>query len=267
MRQPAKAPGVVPPWMVPFVAGCCGGIGDTIFNYPPYCLHYRFQRYENLRNLHIYKPRELYRGVGPYAAIIPITCICDGITDNLVERGIPKFPATLGAGALSAIIISAPVGNAIVVNLRLKEAATRVGGKTSTGSLAAIRHIYKTYGLGGFYAGAKSLVLRESIYSSATFYGKDAIQEKLQCGDFVASAISGTIATIFSQPCDTSATRAQNKVVRNPWSTTVMEMWHEDGLRTFYRGFFFRWYAVIAGIYVMNEISGRVKRKLNPQDL
>lgn len=246
-------PNAMPKWLVPFIAGCSAGIGDTLLNYPPYCLHYRLQRRENLFNLKLFTPKELYRGVVPYAAIIPITCLCDGITDSLVAHGVPKLTATLGAGMFSAVTISAPVGNSIVTNLRLKEE------RKPSGSAAAIRNIYKNHGLRGFYTGAQSLIMREAIYSSATFYGKGAVQDRLNCGDAMASVVSGTLATIMSQPFDTSATRAQNKPKPVPWRSVVLEMWYEGGVRAFYRGFFLRCYAVIAGIYVMNGISDRVK--------
>ena len=36
-------------------------------------------------------------------------------------------------------------------------------------------------------------------------------------------------------------------------------MWLAGGLRSFYRGFMYRWYAVVAGVYVMDSVSNAVK--------
>jgi len=241
------------PAYVAFVSGTAAGCADTALNYPPYCLHYRFQRREDMTRRAIYAPRELYRGVGAYSAIIPITCLCDGLTEALEARGAPRHLAAITSGMTAALIVSAPIGNAIVVNLRLKAEGRPAGTKN------ALRHLWNTYGIKGFYAGIEPLMLREGIYSCAVFYAKGAIQEKFKIGDLSASMVAGSVATALSQPCDTSATFAQNKKVRVPYSQTIKEMWLAGGLRSFYRGFMYRWYAVVAGVYVMDSVSNAVK--------
>lgn len=241
------------PESIAYLSGVAAGCADTLFNYPPYGLHYRLQRHENLFNPKIYTPRELYRGVGAYSAIIPITCICDGLTDSLENRGYSRHTAAIGSGMVAALLVSAPIGNAIVMNLRLKSE------KKPAGTLAAVRQLRSQYGMKGFYTGVETLLLREAIYSWSVFYAKRAVQKKMKCGDIAASVLAGTVATILSQPCDTLATYSQNKVIRQPIATNLKEMWRINGVRTFYRGFVFRWYAVIAGIYVMDKVSTTVK--------
>lgn len=239
-----------------FVSGMAAGSMDTLFNYAPYGLHYRLQRGENLLNPKLYFPKELYRGVLAYSAIIPITCICDGMTDHFVSQGTPRHIAAIQSGMMAAVIVSAPIGNAIVTNLQLKEV------KQPAGTFNAIKHIRKVYGIRGFYTGIESLVIREAAYSWSVFYAKDAIQKKLECGDILSSVIAGTIGTIVSQPCDTSATYAQNQVKRIAFKEVLAKMYVEGGVRRFYYGFFFRLYAVIAGVYVMDKTSNTVKNFL-----
>lgn len=243
--------------VVSFLSGAAAGVADTAINYPPYCLHYRLQRGESLWRRFVYRPRELYRGVLAYSAIIPITCISDGLTDKLKASGVSPFVASFTSGMVAALVISAPVGNSIVTNLRLK------AGHKPAGSIIAMYHIYHHYGLRGFYVGIQPLLVREGIYASSVFYGKRAIQDRLGCHDLTAASISGTIATLFSQPMDTLATHMQNQTHRTSMVDNIQQMWTSGGLVRFYRGFYLRWIAIISGVYVMDRTSTSVKDKLN----
>lgn len=242
-----------------YISGAIAGTCDTIINYPPYCLHYRFQRRENMYSTKIYYPRELYRGIFAYSAIIPITCICDGMTNWFKFKGVEGYLAAIYSGMIAATIVSAPIGNSIVTNLRLKEEGKEAG------TVKSIKHLINNYGLfNGFYIGIIPLMAREGIYSWSVFYAKREVQNRYNYGDIKASIVSGTIASILSQPCDTLATFMQNKVIRNNISTLacISQMYQINGIRGFYRGFFFRWYAIVAGVFVMDKASTESKKYL-----
>lgn len=245
-----------PRW-VSFLSGASAGLADTCLNYPPYCLHYNLQRGANIWSKSMYwKPRELYRGVFAYSAIIPITCITDGMTDFFKSKGVRNDVAPFISGMLAATVVSAPIGNSIVTDLRLKDSGKPAGLKN------ALHHLTSTYGWRGFYTGIGPLMAREGIYAWSVFYGKGAFQEKYNWNDIQASVAAGSIATALSQPVDTLATYMQNQVSRKSTFECIRMMWKENGIQRFYRGFYFRLYAIIAGVYVMDRVSGNVKAAL-----
>lgn len=233
-----------------FLSGIFAGVCDTIFNYPPYLFHYKVQRGDHisfLRNANTYKPRELYRGVGSYAFIIPITSISAGVSGSLERRGVSTHVATITSGMVAATIISAPVGNAIVTNLRLKASGI------NTNSYLTVKHIIRTMGIRGFYIGAVPLLIREGIYSWSVFSGQSHFQVKYGYNEAKSTIIAGIVATFLSQPCDTLATRMQDRGFN--LRQGIRSMLQEGGIFRFYKGFGFRLYAIIAGIYVMNKGS------------
>lgn len=237
-----------------FVSGLAAGLGDTIINYPPYGLHYRLGRGTNIWNWKYWTPKELYRGVIPYASIIPVTCFMDGISDLLKEKGVHPALAPFISGIISATFIATPVGNLIVIDQRLAESKKPAGPRNS------YRDIQIHRGYNGFATGVYWLAGRDGIYSWSVFFAKGAIQKRLDCGDIAASTIAGTVATILTQPMDTSATYLQNQEHRITMREGVERMYREKGLRRFYRGVLFRWFAVVSGIYFMDKISTATKR-------
>jgi len=102
-------------------------------------------------------------------------------------------------------------------------------------------------------------MVREGIYSWGVFYAKRAVKERMQCSDIVASVIAGTVAAVASHPFDTLTTFRQNKIVKSSNRECIDEMIKEGGLKRFYKGIVFRWVAVVAGIYVMDKTSQRIK--------
>jgi hypothetical protein len=237
-----------------FLSGLCGGIMDTLLNYPPYGLHFRRQSGEiinPLKNRIIYSPKELYRGVFAYSWIIPVTCIADGLSTYLVrKRHFETFPATFISGMTAAFFISSPTSNVIITQQKL-------GLKT----LDALRHIITRLGYYRFTTGMSCYLLREGIYASAVFWGKAKLERDYSfCQNpLVSSVISGIIATVLSQPLDTTATAmCRNEKRLGPLKTASL-MYREDGLKRFYRGTLLRGYAIIAGILVMSTTINTVK--------
>lgn len=238
-----------------FVSGAVAGVCDVFANYPPYGFHCRLQRGESLRRLSIYRPRELYRGSLAYAGIVPITCITDGMTDYFKSMGMYPGAASFTSGMIAATVVSGPISNAIVINLRLKEE-----GKPAS-TIQAIKYIKMAYGVRGFYAGILPLLFREGSYSWSVFYVKGEVQRRYGYGDIKSSVIAGTIASVMSQPCDTLTTFIQNQVERKGVVESAKMMWKDDvgGVLRYYRGFWLRWYSIVAGVYVMSSVSGIVK--------
>jgi len=143
--------------------------------------------------------------------------------------------ATFSSGILAAMMVSAPVGNSIVKDLRLKSE------KKPAGSINTVRYIYNTQGWRGFYIGLSPLMLREAIYTWAVFSGKGSFQKRFGWNDAQASIAAGSIATLFSQPIDTLATHMQNRVPRRSMWDCIKMMYAEDSIGRFYRRFYFRW--------------------------
>jgi hypothetical protein len=267
----AEAKSVVPPppsaatnsdnsYLLGFVSGLCGGIADTICNYPPYGLHLRLQAGQVInpfRNPAIYTPGELFRGVLPYSVIIPITCIADGVQLSLVRRfRWHEFLATFVSGMTAAASVSAPTSNIIIYQ--------------QTHSLTApiaTRAFYTRYGLYGFTNGMSLYLIREGLYSSSVFWAKPTLQKQhqfLQNG-LLCSIIVGIFATLLSQPFDTLATFKLRQQVRVSPYRAFQAMYKQagggwKGVRRFYLGTWLRGYAVVAGIYVMSTVSEYVKR-------
>lgn len=237
-----------------FLSGMAAGTADTLCNYPPYGLHYRVGRGTDIWQAKYWMPRELYRGVGPYAAIIPVTCVMDGVSDMLQKSGIHPALAPFLSGVVAAMLIGTPVGNLIVTDQRLSEAG-RPGG-----TLNSFNEIKIQRGLIGLSTGIQWIMMREGVYSWSVFYAKNATKDYFKCNDIVASCISGTVATIISQPMDTSATYMQNQLGKPKLVDCMKRMYKEDGMRRFYRGVGYRWYAVISGIYIMDKVSQYTKR-------
>src|SRR5579885_1212071 len=214
---------------ISFISGIAAGLADTAGNYPVYGLHYRKQRGINIWQWKYFTPRELYRGVIPYSAIIPVTCIMDGMTDFLKGNGVAPAFASFISGGIAAILISTPTTNLIVTDQRLSEAGEPAGLRNS------IKEIVKYNGYAGFRTGMQWLIVREGIYSWSVFYAKDATKKHLQCNDGVASIISGTFATIISHPFDTLSTYMQGQKIRKYSVICIKEMLKERGLARFYK--------------------------------
>lgn len=243
--------------LINFASGAAAGLADTLINYPPYALHYHLGRGANIwSQIHYWRPRELYRGVLAYSSIIPVTCITDGLSSYFAAQGLRQDLAALLAGMCAAAVVSAPVGNCIVTAQRLAEE-----GRAAS-SVDAARAVWRSHGVKGFYTGLGPLMARESIYAWAVFSGKADLQRAYNLGDLQAACASGTIASLLSQPMDTLATVMQNQSPRKTAWACVQAMYQEQGLRRFYRGFYFRWVAIISGVYVMDAVSQRTKRLL-----
>lgn len=251
---------------VGFASGFLGGVADTLCNFPPYGLHLRYQNNEVInpfKNRSIYTGRELYRGTLAYSVIIPITCISDGFSEFLKRKyRMDAFLATFISGMTAAFFVSAPTSN-IIVHQQQEKVSTR----------EAINQIIQRYGAYKFTTGMSLYMLREGIYSVSVFSAKPWLQKqdaRFQ-NDFVASVVVGIIATILSQPCDTIATYmvAAPQRISPLKAISLMNKGiehrgpsNEGGLKRFYRGFLLRGYAVVAGIYVMSNVSNATKKAL-----
>ncbi len=242
--------------LIDFLSGIAAGTADTIVNYPPYGLHYRLGRGTNIWQSKYWTPKELYRGVVPYAAIIPVTCIMDGATEMFKEKGVHPALASFISGAIAGVTIGTPVGNIIVTDQRLAESGKKAGSRI------AYKDIITTRGYSALTTGVQFILMREGIYSFSVFYAKNATKQYLDCSDAMASIVSGTIATIVTQPMDTSATWMMNQTKRPKLIYSIRQMYKEEGIIRFYRGVIFRWYTVIMGIYVMDKVSQYTKKFL-----
>lgn len=249
-----------------FVSGFFGGLADTLINFPPYGLHLRYQGNECIdprKNRAIYRPRELYRGMLAYSVIIPITCIADGFSEYLKRHfQMSPFAATFISGMTAALFVSAPTSNVIVYQQQ-HQLKTR----------QAFSHIIRKHGPYKLTTGMSLYMVREGIYSTSVFSAKPWLQKQDARfeNDVVASILVGVLATVLSQPWDTIATymvsaqqrlspleavRRMNKGLEHDGSVG------SGGMKRFYRGFFLRGYAVVAGIYVMSKVSDTVKRSM-----
>lgn len=256
-KEEGDKPLSISPNRVAFISGFFGGIADTVLNYIPYGLHYRIQRGESvnpLLNPKIYTPRELYRGVIAYSTITPVTCISDGVGTYLNKCGVSMPIATFLSGMLAAMTVTAPVSNVIVHQQEHKRSP-----------IESIRFIYSRYGMYRFTTGTSLYLGREGIYSTSVFFARKWLSEqhKVFENKMINVSVIGFIATLLSQPLDTMATSMINREKREGTIITAKRMYHEGGLNRFYKGFWFRCYAIVAGILVMGEVTDHVKKELS----
>jgi hypothetical protein len=247
------------PKSIGFLSGFCGGLADTLLNYPPYGLHLRLQSkviINPLKNPTIYWPRELFRGVGPYSLIIPVTCIADGVSTYLKERyQWQDFYATFTSGMVGGVIVSSPTSNVIIFQQKYKFTPFQ-----------AIMFIYTQHGVYQFTNAMSLYMLREAFYALSVFWAKPTLQRNHEffANGLVASIAVGIVATLISQPLDTTATYQVGQEVRlSPWQS-IVSMYRSEGggwkgLKRFYWGTWLRGYAVVAGIFVMASVSEYVK--------
>ena len=248
----------VPAAYIGFVSGTAAGVVDTIVNFPPYGLHYRLQRGCDVRpwSAHAaryYAPRELYRGVGAYAAIIPVTALADGVTHSLKGVGVAPLVAALAGGACSALLVSTPTGNIIIAQQQ-----------TSTRLWPAARALVRAGGVRRLWTGLTPLLGREGTYSAAVFWGNGAAAARLPRADaatagWASAVLVGTVATAISQPMDALATAMQDAATHPGVRATTRRLYAEGGAARFYRGALLRGAAVISGVYFMAYTSERTK--------
>jgi hypothetical protein len=241
-----------------FVSGFVAGIADTALNFIPYGLHYRIQRGEVInpfKNPAVWTPRELYRGVIAYSTITPVTCISDGVGTMLNQRyNVPLPVATFMSGMLAAFVITAPVSNIIIHQQEHKRSP-----------IQSMKFIQSQYGLYRFTTGTSLYLGREGIYSTSVFFARKWLSEQHEIfkNKLINVIVIGFIATLLSQPLDTTATFMISQEKRETVTETVTKMYKtQGGLRRFYRGFWFRCYAIIAGVFVMGETTDHIKKML-----
>jgi hypothetical protein len=279
--EPPAAPRLQRPWWHPFAAGVVAGTADTLCNFPPYGLHYRLQLGQDIapwRNPRVWMPPELYRGVLAYAAIIPITGICDGVTSWLESRhGIDSALAAPVAGVVAAVCVSAPTTNVIVNQQRLSDPILRQLAASEITKVRASHELRVAkpgpvlrgllrQGVGRLYWGVAPIAAREAVYSSAVFSASARAQAAYpNLPWYVTDAAVGTAATLISQPLDILATQtmASTAAVRPTVLAVARERYKVHGVRKgFWRGFAFRNAAIIAGIVVMRTASDATKDAL-----
>jgi len=248
------------PAAIAFVSGAAAGLADTVVNYPPYCLHYRKQLGQVLSpraNPRIYWPRELYRGVGAYACIVPVTCISDGATHYLRDaHAVGPFASSFASGMLAALVVQAPTSNVIVAQ-----------NDHSLSARAAIRRLWRADGARRFYTGLAPMLGREGLYASAVFWGEGEAAARYPAAHarthgVSSAALSGSVATALSQPLDTLATAMQRTASRSV-AASARAMYAEGGLARFYYGVAYRGYAIVAGVFVMQHVSAATKNALS----
>ena len=154
---------------------------------------------------------------------------------------------------LAAFVVTAPVSNVIIHQQEHKRSP-----------IESIRFITSRYGFYRFTTGTSLYLGREGIYSTSVFFARDwlAEQHEIFKNKLANVVLVGFVATLLSQPLDTAATSMISQEKRENPFETGRRMYDEGGLRRFYRGFWFRCYAIIAGVFVMGEVTDHVKRVL-----
>lgn len=267
-----------PLWWVSFLSGLAGGVGDTLFNYPPYGIHIRKERKDDLKWWKS-SPRMIYCGATAYGlGMIPSTIIQLSITDYTHEY----LPRNIAAflGGISGALFYTPVGNIIVNQQKLMPLGIRVTPDTYIGMGKSISYIINTYGYKRFYTGLGPTMIRDGIYSTSVFSVTGSLKNKYSyiqnehIKNIAIAIVLGSITSFLSHPFDAIATRMQDHEGKISYMNIIKKMWNTEEttykfqkIKTFYRGAAYRCYAVIAGILVVENISSftsdRLMKKLN----
>ncbi|KAG0575421.1 hypothetical protein KC19_5G002800 [Ceratodon purpureus] len=215
----------------------------------------------------VWNPRILYRGVIVNAAsMAPISAIQFGVNTALEERmtgpltTMDRTGIGLAAGAVSAVV-SSP-SEVIMIQQQ----------KTGLSILSQVRYLCHHHGWLSLGRGFIPCLVREAVYT-ATYLGVNPILHeevmKVSCEGsksgmkltptwalVLASCISGTTATVITQPIDTIKTRMQANVdlikYRKMGSAfrTIMD---EGGYRALYSGIIPRTQRIVCAVLILSE--------------
>ena len=139
--------------------------------------------------------------------------------------------------------------------------------KTGHSMINMISNITSNFGYlnDGLMRGLMPCVLRDSIYTcgllGVTPYTQDYLMKKFDYSQsvagFYASIVGGCFSAAFSHPLDVIKTCMQGDLQRTKYSTligTTKSLYHEGGVKMFFRGLFWRTFNITATVYMANEI-------------
>jgi len=168
-------------------------------------------------------PRSLWRGLG---STLLMNIPASGLYFSIYEQWKEKFlsvnadlaPAMAGAAARSMMVaVSGPL-ELIRTNLQV---AGRQGGHTS--AVAVFRDTVKRNGLRGLWVGMGPNLARDVPFSAVYWYGferfraslKPYIDRQYVC-NFISGAMSGCVASVFTNPFDVIKTKMQVQLPPSP---------------------------------------------------
>ncbi len=105
-----------------------------------------------------------------------------------------------------------------------------------------------------------------------SIFERNTKSHPLFSNSLVASVVVGLVATLLSQPFDTTATFMTNtetkgikvfEAAKMMYNETYIDTGKRKGLKRFYTGVTLRGYCVIMGVIVMDFVSNNVKELLS----
>jgi len=205
--------------------------------------------------------RSLYQGITP----ILLTGIPKvGIRFQVFEHGkkylddknkssLNSFFAGLLAGGVEASIIGVPSETLKTAMIEKNQSLKNV-----------VKYQYKNYGLGGFYMGGLSTVIRHSMTQGTRFLGFNLYKKHIGTNDFLGGMFGGLCSVYGSQPFDVIKTRKQGeKTFRKKIREVSRDIYRELGIVGFWKGSLPRLLRVCPGQGITFFAYGHILNFLN----
>lgn len=165
------------------------------------------------------------------------------------------FRALLVCGAASGAFTSLALTPIELVKCKMQVPVDDASHKSAPGPLQIIRSVFRTQGFLGFWHGQLGTLIRETGGSAAWFGSYEAVKIFFKNYDktvndinevkvwqqMVGGACAGMAYNFAFYPADTIKSRMQTEETtgtqaKRSFVTTGKEVWHQQGLRGFYRG-------------------------------
>uniref|UniRef100_A0A6C0AD58 Mitochondrial carrier protein n=1 Tax=viral metagenome TaxID=1070528 RepID=A0A6C0AD58_9ZZZZ len=183
--------------------------------------------------------RNIYQSMIPQALIaIPRFITRFTIYENLIKLNnnnqTHKFMSGIIAGGVEGFLIMTP---AEVIKTSVI--------KRNSGLANNLTQIYNGNGLIGFWKGAYSTMLRQSTTQGVSLYSNSLLNPILKnhLGNYtgmISGIVSGVLAVSINNPIDVIKTRQQEVFTKQSSITIAKDIFKQEGLKGFYKGYCFR---------------------------
>ncbi|MDF1827096.1 MAG: solute carrier family 25 protein [Legionellaceae bacterium] len=240
--------------------GYASGLTRVMFTHPIWSMKVRAQQSLPLT----FNPRILYQGVGVSAVTYPITVIIQLELNQFLQQAHTassnKFQQIGNAflAGIGASLVNCPIEYSVI-----QQGLTQQSFQKSTVD------ILRTHGLSKFFTGQIATTLRDGSF--ATFflvapllleqYIKPYVQHE-DAKSMIAGIISGTGATLLTQPFDTIKTIQQSAPKALSSTQAIKTIYSQYGPLGFFKGGCERGSMVITSISVLNTTRNALERAL-----
>jgi len=241
--------------------GYASGLTRVMFTHPIWSMKVRAQQ-----NLPLtLNPRTLYSGIGVSAVTYPLTVIIQLELNQFLQQACTSPSSKLQQvscaflAGIGASLVNCPIEYSVI-----QQGLAKKSFQESTA------HIIKIDGLKRFFTGQIATALRDGSF--ATFflvaplfleqYIKPYVEQE-EAKSLIAGMISGTGATLLTQPFDTVKTIQQSAAEVLSSTQAIKNIYKNYGPLGFFKGGAERGAMVITSIAVLNTTRNTLERALS----